>query len=53
MFFHDKRMQYEARPARPDPVYAKKLQEILGGQFGEMTVMMEYLFQGRQCASLR
>lgn len=49
MFFHDKRLQYEARPERPDPIYAKKLQEILGGQFGEMTVMMQYLFQGWSC----
>ena len=36
-------------PERPDPVYAKKLQEILGGQMGEMTVMMAYLFQGWNC----
>jgi Mn-containing catalase len=49
MFFHDKRMQYNASPDRPDPVYAKKLQEILGGQWGEMTVMIQYLFQGWNC----
>lgn len=49
MFFHVKELQYEARPERPDPVYAKKLQEILGGQFGEMSVMMTYLFQGWNC----
>lgn len=49
LFFHDKRLQYHAKPDRPDPVYAKKLQEILGGQFGEITVMMQYLFQGWNC----
>jgi Mn-containing catalase len=49
MFFHVKELQYNAKPDRPDPVYAKKLQEILGGQFGEMTVMMQYLFQGWNC----
>jgi len=49
MFFHDKRMQYNAKPDRPDPVYAKKLQEVLGGQWGEMTVAMQYLFQGWNC----
>lgn len=49
MFFHDKRLQYHAKPDRPDPVYAKKLQEILGGQFGEITVGMQYLFQGWNC----
>jgi len=49
MFFHVKELQYQAAPERPDPIYAKKLQEILGGQFGEMTVMMAYLFQGWNC----
>src|SRR3954470_13423861 len=49
MFFHDKRLQYHAKPERPDPVYAKKLQEVLGGQWGEMSVMMMYLFQGWAC----
>lgn len=49
MFFHNKRLQYNARPERPDPLYAKKLQEVLGGQWGEMTVTMQYLFQGWNC----
>ncbi|HYG62797.1 MAG TPA: manganese catalase family protein [Thermoanaerobaculia bacterium] len=49
MFFHDKRMQYRAKPDRSDPLYARKLQEVLGGQFGEMTVAMQYLFQGWNC----
>src|SRR5690606_7198240 len=46
VFYHTKRLQYDARPERPDPVYAKKLQEVLGGQWGEISVMMSYLFQG-------
>ncbi|MRX72105.1 manganese catalase family protein [Bacillus lacus] len=46
MFFHRKELQYHASPQSPDPVYAKKLQEILGGQFGEISVAMQYLFQG-------
>jgi len=46
VFYHIKELQYESKPSRPDPVYAKKLQEVLGGQFGEITVMMQYLFQG-------
>lgn len=46
MFYHTDCMQYNAKPARPDAVYAKKLQEILGGQFGEISVAMQYLFQG-------
>ena len=46
MFFHVKELQFEARPDQPDPVFARRLQELLGGQFGEMTVMMSYLMQG-------
>ncbi len=49
MFIHDKRLQYNARPERPDPIYAKKLQELIGGHFGEMSVMTAYLFQGWNC----
>ncbi len=49
MFFRNRHMQYNAKPARPDPVYARKLQEILGGQWGEMSVMISYLFQGWNC----
>jgi Mn-containing catalase len=49
MFFHVKETQYRAIPSKPDPVYAKKLQEVLGGQFGEISVMMQYLFQGWNC----
>ena len=49
MFFRHNRLQYRARPERPDPVYAKQLQEVLGGQWGEISVMMTYLFQGWNC----
>jgi Mn-containing catalase len=49
MFFHTKHLQYHAKPERPDPLYARKLQEVLGGQWGEMSVMMTYLFQGWNC----
>jgi len=49
MFYHNKRLQYYTKPEQPDPVYAKKLQELIGGTFGEMSVMMQYLFQGWNC----
>ena len=49
MFYRVNALQYQAMPERPDPIYARKLQEVLGGQFGEMTVMMSYLFQGWNC----
>ncbi|WP_411843339.1 manganese catalase family protein [Salinicoccus sp. HZC-1] len=46
MFYHRKELQFESKPDKPDPVYAKQLQEIIGGQYGEMTVAMQYLYQG-------
>ncbi len=49
MFLRQNRLQYHAKPERPDPVYAKQLQEVLGGQWGEISVMMTYLFQGWNC----
>ncbi|MBE9181575.1 manganese catalase family protein [Oculatella sp. LEGE 06141] len=49
MFYHDKHLQYFTRPDQPDAVYANKLQELIGGPFGEITVMMQYLFQGWNC----
>src|SRR5689334_5398858 len=49
MFHHHPRLQYNARPDRPDPLFARQLQEVLGGQWGEISVMMSYLFQGWNC----
>src|ERR671939_807061 len=49
MFFHTKQLAYHAKPERPDPIFAKMLQEPLGGQWGEISVMMTYLFQGWNC----
>ncbi|MFM2043549.1 MAG: hypothetical protein RLY86_2125 [Pseudomonadota bacterium] len=49
MFLRMNEYQYNARPEKPDPLYAKQLQEILGGQWGEISVMMTYLFQGWNC----
>lgn len=45
MFFHKQEFQHAAKPERPDAVYARKLQEVLGGQYGEITVAMQYGFQ--------
>src|SRR3954453_19787612 len=49
MFYRVRQLQYNARPERPDPLFARKLQEVLGGQWGEISVMMTYLFQGWNC----
>lgn len=45
MFFHRQELQHKASPDKPDAVYARKLQEVLGGQYGEITVAMQYGFQ--------
>lgn len=45
MFFHRQELQHTATPDAPDAVYARKLQEVLGGQYGEITVAMQYQFQ--------
>ena len=49
MFRHTKQLQFEAKPEAPDALYAMKLQELIGGAYGEMTVTMQYLFQGWNC----
>lgn len=49
MFRHTKHLQFEAKPEKPDALYAMKLQELIGGAWGEMTVTMQYLFQGWNC----
>jgi Mn-containing catalase len=49
MFRYQKRLQMDVKPDKPDALFANKVQDILGGQFGEMTVMMQYLFQGFNC----
>lgn len=45
MFFHKQELQYTTKPSKPDAVYARRMQEILGGQYGEITVAMQYGFQ--------
>lgn len=46
MFTRTNKLQYNAKPESPDPLMARRLQESLGGQWGEMTGMMAYLTQG-------
>jgi Mn-containing catalase len=45
MFFHRQELQFKSTPDKPDAVFARKLQEVLGGQYGEITVAMQYGFQ--------
>jgi Mn-containing catalase len=49
VFTHFHALQYEAKPDAPDPDFARKMQEVLGGQWGEMTVATQYLLQGWNC----
>jgi Mn-containing catalase len=49
VFYRVRQLQYNARPDRPDGEYARLLQEALGGQWGEISMMMSYLFQGWNC----
>ena len=45
MFFHIQKLINPIAADEPDPAAANILQEGLGGQFGEMRTMMQYLFQ--------
>jgi len=45
MFFHVQNLINDIAQDEPDPGAANALQEGLGGQFGEMRTMMQYLFQ--------
>ena len=45
MYLHTQQLINEIAPGEPDPAAANALQEGLGGQFGEMRTMMQYLFQ--------
>jgi Mn-containing catalase len=45
MFFFDKRLQYPVRVETPDPLFARQLQQAIGGIEGEIRVCMQYFFQ--------
>ncbi|WP_288936308.1 manganese catalase family protein [uncultured Sphingomonas sp.] len=45
MYYHDKRLQYPVRCAKPDPQFARILQQAIGGVEGEIRVCMQYFFQ--------
>lgn len=46
MYVRNKQLQYPVRVEQPDPLFAKQVQELLGGKYGEFTVMAQYLQQG-------
>lgn len=45
MFYTDGRLQYPVRVDTPNPLFAKMLQQAIGGVEGEIRVALQYLFQ--------
>ena len=45
MFYHSSKLQYNVRVDKPDPQFAKYLQQAIGGIEGEIRVAMQYFFQ--------
>jgi Mn-containing catalase len=46
LFYHHKDLAYTVRVHDPNPVFARMLQQAIGGPEGELRVMTQYLFQG-------
>jgi len=46
MFRHTKQLAYKVRVDEPNPIFAKMLQQAIGGVEGEIRVCLQYLFQG-------
>lgn len=45
MFYTDNRLQYPVRVETPSPLFARALQQAIGGVEGEIRVAMQYFFQ--------
>jgi Mn-containing catalase len=45
MFYTDGKLQFPVRVETPDPVFARALQQAIGGVEGEIRVAMQYFFQ--------
>jgi Mn-containing catalase len=45
VFYADGKLQYKVRVDKPNPLFARALQQAIGGVEGEIRVMMQYLFQ--------
>jgi Mn-containing catalase len=46
MFRHTKQLAYKVQVDKPNPIFAKALQQAIGGVEGEIRVCLQYLFQG-------
>lgn len=45
MYTFDARLQYPVRVEKPDPLFARALQQAIGGVEGEIRVCLQYFFQ--------
>ncbi len=45
MYYTDKKLQYPVRVENPNPLFARALQQAIGGVEGEIRVCMQYFFQ--------
>jgi Mn-containing catalase len=45
MYYTDKKLQYPVRVEKPNPLFARALQQAIGGVEGEIRVCMQYFFQ--------
>jgi Mn-containing catalase len=45
MFYTDYKLQFPVRVEQPNPLFARALQQAIGGVEGEIRVAMQYLFQ--------
>jgi Mn-containing catalase len=45
MYYHDKRLQFPVVVDKPNPQFARMLQQAIGGVEGEIRVCMQYFFQ--------
>jgi Mn-containing catalase len=45
MYYTDKKLQYPVRVEKPNPLFARMLQQAIGGVEGEIRVCMQYFFQ--------
>src|SRR3978361_1786646 len=46
MFRHTKQLAYKVQVDKPNPIFAKALQQAIGGGEGEIRVCLQYMFQG-------
>ncbi len=45
MYYTDKKLQFPVRVEKPNPIFARMLQQAIGGVEGEIRVCMQYFFQ--------